>query len=88
MNKKNKNKMNVPFKLNKEGYYVTPCPHGLKTYTTNRLKIAGYDCVGCKYREHVDYDNRVVICKKEKKKPIKKKSYGRTIQGRRCRTEE
>lgn len=52
----------VKFKRNKQGISVTPCPNGFTTFTGNRPKRAGDDCLMCKYREHVDYDNNVVIC--------------------------
>ena len=61
--------MRVKYKLNKEGVHVTPCPHGFTTFTGNRLKRVGKDCLFCQYREHVDYDNQEVICKWEKAKP-------------------
>lgn len=60
----------IRYKVNKKGISTTPCPNGFKTFVGNRPKRAGDDCLMCKYREHVDYDNHVVICKygKEDKK--------------------
>lgn len=58
----------VKYKLNKHGESVTYCPHGFTTFVGNRKKRVGADCLFCKYRKHVDYDNQVVECEYVKKK--------------------
>lgn len=57
----------IKYKLNKDGVSVTKCPHGFTTFVGNRPKRAGDDCLFCKYREHVDYDNHEVKCSYVKK---------------------
>lgn len=72
--------MKIKYKKNKNGDAVTPCPHGFTTFVTNRLKIAGHDCIGCKYRVHVDFDECVVECSRElKKKPQKPKKNAKNV---------
>ena len=52
----------IKYKLNKEGESVTRCPHGFTTFVGNRPKRVGRDCLFCKYRKHIDYDNHIVDC--------------------------
>lgn len=52
----------VKYKLNKEGFSTTRCPNGFTTLKGNRPKRAGDDCLFCKYRVHVDYDEHIVTC--------------------------
>ena len=60
----------VKYKLNKKGMSTTRCPNGFTTFVGNRPKMVGRDCMFCKYREHIDFDNHEVKCsygKKDKK---------------------
>lgn len=52
----------VKYKLNKDGESVTRCPNGFTTFAGNRPKRVGRDCLFCKYRKHVDFDEHVVDC--------------------------
>lgn len=52
----------IKYKVNKEGFSVTYCPNGFTTFTGNRRKRVGDDCVGCQYRKHVDFDKHIVEC--------------------------
>ena len=52
----------VKYKVNKGGISVTYCPNKLTTFVGNRRKRVGDDCLFCKYRKHVDYDNHEVEC--------------------------
>lgn len=68
----------IKYKVNKNGISVTPCPNGFTTFVGNRNKRTGDDCLMCKYREHVDFDNHVVICKYERKQD---KALGKVRKG-------
>lgn len=60
----------IKYKTNKEGISTTKCPNGFTTFVGNRPKRVGDDCLFCKFRIHVDYDNHIVNCsyvKKDKK---------------------
>lgn len=52
----------LKYKVNKDGVSVTFCPNGFTTFVGNRKKRVGDDCLFCKYRKHVDYDNHEVEC--------------------------
>ena len=52
----------VKYKLNKDGISVTFCPNGFTTFVGNRRKRVCDDCMSCKYRKFIDYDNNVVEC--------------------------
>lgn len=52
----------INFKVNKDGDSTTSCPNGFTTFVGNRPKKVGRDCLFCKYRNHVDFDNHVVEC--------------------------
>ena len=52
----------IKFKLDKYGRGTTACPHKFTTFVGNRIKRVGSDCLLCKYRKHIDYDNGIVEC--------------------------
>ena len=52
----------IKFKVNKDGDSVTRCPNGFTTFVGNRPKRVGKDCLFCKYRKNVDFDNHIVEC--------------------------
>ena len=52
----------IKYKVNKDGVSVTFCPNGFTTFVGNRRKRVGDDCLFCKYRKYVDYDNHIVEC--------------------------
>lgn len=52
----------IKYKVNKDGISVSFCPNGFTTFVGNRRKRVGDDCLFCKYRKHVDYDNKIVEC--------------------------
>lgn len=54
--------MKVKFRLDKYGRGTTACPHKFTTFVGNRPKRVGSDCLGCKYRKHIDYDAKIVEC--------------------------
>lgn len=57
----------IKYKVNKDGTSTTKCPNGFTTFVGNRAKRVGDDCLFCKYRIHVDYDNHEVKCSYDKK---------------------
>lgn len=57
----------IKYKVNKDGTSTTKCPNGFTTFVGNRQKRVGDDCLFCKYRIHVDYDNHEVKCSYDKK---------------------
>lgn len=52
----------IKYKLNKQGVGTTACPHGFTTFVGNRIKRVGSDCMFCKYRKHIDFDDQIVEC--------------------------
>lgn len=52
----------IKYKVNKDGVSTTKCPNGFTTFVGNRPKRVGDDCLFCKFRDHVDYDNHEVVC--------------------------
>ena len=52
----------IKYKVNKDGISKTKCPNGFTTFVGNRPKRVGDDCLFCKYRKYVDYDNHIVVC--------------------------
>ena len=54
--------MKVKFKLDKYGRGTTACPHKFTTFVGNLIKRVGSDCMLCKYRKHIDFDNHEVEC--------------------------
>lgn len=52
----------IKFKLDKYGRGTSACPHKFTTFKGDRLKRVGSDCLGCKYKKHIDYDNGIVEC--------------------------
>lgn len=58
----------IKYKLNKDGFSTTRCPNGFNTFKGNRPKMVGSECMYCKYREHIDFDNHVVKCGYVRKK--------------------
>lgn len=52
----------IRYKVNKNGISVTLCPNGFTTYVGNRRKRVGDDCLLCKFRKHIDFDNKIVEC--------------------------
>lgn len=59
---------NYKYKLNKDGYGTLKCPNGFTTFTHNRLKRMPDDCMLCKYRIRIDFENQTVACGYVKKK--------------------
>lgn len=68
-----RNMRRIKFKRNKDGISTTFCPNGFTTFVGNRKKRVGDDCLFCKYRKHVDYDNNEVECLYGKRKEWKNK---------------
>lgn len=58
----------IRYKVNKNGISVTLCPNGFTTFVGNRRKRVGDDCLFCKYRKHIDFDNHEVECLYGKRK--------------------
>lgn len=58
----------IKYRLDKEGRATTKCPNGFTTFVGNRPKRVGMDCMFCKYREHIDFDEKTVLCNYKKKK--------------------
>lgn len=52
----------IKYKLNKQGIGTTPCPNGFTTFVGNRIKRVGSDCMFCRWRHHIDFDNMIVEC--------------------------
>lgn len=61
----------IKYKLNKDGYSTTRCPHGFTTFVGNRPKMVGRSCLMCKYREFIDFDKKEVKCSYVRKKDTK-----------------
>ena len=69
----------INYKVNQWGESVTKCPNGFKTFTSGRPKRVGADCMLCRYRKHVDFDNHVVECEYVKKDNHEKKRQPKTL---------
>lgn len=57
----------LKYKVNEWGESLTKCPNGFTVFSSGRPKRLGRDCLLCRYREHVDFDNHVVKCNYVKK---------------------
>ena len=52
----------IKYKQNKNGESITLCPNGFTTFVGNRKKRVGSDCMFCKYRVHIDFNEHIVDC--------------------------
>ena len=60
----------IRYKVNKNGISVTLCPTGFTTFVGNRRKRVGDDCLLCKFRKFIDFDNKIVECLYVKKNKV------------------
>lgn len=58
----------IKYRVNEWGESLTKCPNGFTTFTSGRPKMVGRDCLLCRYREKVDFDNHEVSCNYVRKK--------------------
>jgi hypothetical protein len=52
----------IKYKVDEWGVSKTKCPNGFTKFKSGAPKFCGSDCMFCRYRNHVDFDNHVVEC--------------------------
>lgn len=52
----------IKWKVNEWGESVTKCPNGFTKFKSGAPKFVGSECLLCRYRKYVDFDNKEVEC--------------------------